>query len=85
MGFNSGFKGLNIKHAWEGTGITPTHSQPGGGAQHHVPTSLPPGKIRFPFYWRLGGPRGRSGRVRNLAAPGFGPRTVQLLAIPYSY
>ena len=27
---------------------------------------LPPGKARYPFYRRLGGPQGRSGRVENL-------------------
>ena len=40
--------------------------------------SLPPGKTRYPFYRRLGGPQDRSGRVENLAPPpGFDPRTVQ--------
>ena len=27
---------------------------------------LPPGKTRYPFYRRLGGPQGRSGRAENL-------------------
>jgi len=27
--------------------------------------TLPPGKTRYPFYRRLGGPRGRSGRAEN--------------------
>ena len=29
--------------------------------------TLPPGKTRYPFYRRLGGPQGRSGRAENLA------------------
>ena len=28
--------------------------------------TLPPGKTRYPFYRRLGGPQGRSGRTENL-------------------
>ena len=28
--------------------------------------ALPPGKTRYPFYRRLGGPQGRSGRTENL-------------------
>jgi hypothetical protein len=28
--------------------------------------TLPPGKTRYPFYWRLDGPQGRSGRAENL-------------------
>jgi hypothetical protein len=35
----------------------------GVGGQHNVPAALPPGKTRYPFYRRLGGPQDRSGRV----------------------
>jgi len=28
--------------------------------------TLPPGKSRYPIYWRLGGPQGRSGRAENV-------------------
>ena len=39
--------------------------------------SLPPGKTRYPLYRRLGGPQGRSGRVRKISPPpGFDRRTV---------
>jgi len=41
---------------------------------------LSPGKNRYPFYRRLGGPRGRSGRAENLVPPGFDHRTVQPVA-----
>jgi len=37
---------------------------------------LPPGKARFPFYRRLGGPQGRSGRAENLVPTGIRSRTV---------
>ena len=39
--------------------------------------TLPQGKTRFPFYRRLGGPQGRSGRAVNLVPTGIQPRTVQ--------
>ena len=39
-------------------------------------------ETRCPFYRRLGGPQGRSGRVRKISSPqGFDPRTVQPTAI----
>ena len=47
--------------------------------------SLPPGKIRYPMYRRLGGPQGRSGQVRKISPPpGFDPRTVRLVASRYT-
>ena len=50
----------------------------GVGGQRHAPAILPPGKTRYPLYRRLGGPQGRSGRVRKISStPGFEPRTVQ--------
>ena len=41
----------------------------GVGGQRHAPAALPPGKTRYPLYRRLGGPQGRSGRVRNISLP----------------
>ena len=35
--------------------------------------TLPTGKTQYPFYRRLGGPQGRSGRTENLVTPGFDP------------
>ena len=53
----------------------------GMDGQRHVPAALPPGKIRYPLYRRLGGPQGRSGLVRKIStAPGFDPRTVNPVA-----
>jgi len=47
--------------------------------------TLPPGKTRYPLYWRLGGPQGRSERAVNFAAPEFNPRTVQPLESRYTH
>ena len=55
------------------------------GGQHCVLAVLPPGKIWYPLYRRLGGPQGRSGQVRKTSPPPeFDPRTVQLVAIRYT-
>ena len=39
--------------------------------------TLSPGKTRYSFYRRLGGPQGRSGRAENLVSTGIRSRTVQ--------
>jgi len=41
----------------------------GVGGQRHTPAALPPGKTQYPLYRRLGGPQGRSGRVRQTSPP----------------
>ena len=41
----------------------------GVGGQRHALTAIPPGMPRYPFYRRLGGPQGRSGRVRKISPP----------------
>jgi hypothetical protein len=47
--------------------------------------SLPPGKIWYPLYRRLGEPQGQSGQVRKISPPpGFDPRTVQPVASSYT-
>jgi hypothetical protein len=57
----------------------------GMGGQHHAPAALPPGKTRYPFYRRLGGPQGRSGRMRKFSSQhGFDHRTVQPVASCYT-
>ena len=51
----------------------------------HGPSALPPGMIGYPLYRSLGGPQGRSGRVRKISlAPGFDPQTVQPVASQYT-
>ena len=42
------------------------------GGQRHAPAALLPGKTQFPLYRRLGGPQGRSGRVRKISPPPTG-------------
>jgi len=38
--------------------------------------TLPPGKTRYPFYRRLGGPQGRSGRAENFVPTGIRSQTA---------
>jgi hypothetical protein len=53
--------------------------------QRHAPAALLPGKTRYPFCRRVGGPQDRSGRVRKLSPPQeFDPRTVQPVASRYT-
>jgi hypothetical protein len=62
-----------------------TSALDGVGGQSHAPAVLPPGKIRYPLYRRLGWPQGRSGLVRKISPPpGFDPRTAQLVASRYT-
>ena len=42
--------------------------------------TLPPGKTRYPFYRKLGGPQGRSGRAENLVPTGIRSQAVQPVA-----
>ena len=57
----------------------------GEGSASRPGRSLPPGKIRYPLYRRLGGSQGRSGQVRKISpTPGFDPRTVQPVASHYT-
>ena len=46
--------------------------------------ALPPGKTRYPFYRRLGGPQGRSGQAENLVPTGIRSRTVQPVVRRYN-
>jgi len=45
---------------------------------------LPLGKNRYPFYRRLSGPQGRSGREENLVPTGIRSRTVQAVVSRYT-
>jgi len=55
------------------------------GRKHKDLGALPPGKKRYPLYRGLGGPQGRSGRVRNILSPlGFVSRTVHPVASRYT-
>ena len=46
--------------------------------------TLPPGKTRNPFYRRLGGPQGRSGRAENLVTTGIRSRTIKTVVSRYT-
>ena len=63
-----------------------TSALDGGGWSTPRPGRFTPGKeTRYPLYRRLGGPQGRSGRVRKISpTPGFDPQTVQPVASRYT-
>ena len=46
--------------------------------------TLPPGKTRYPFYRRLGGPQRRFVRAENLVPTGIRFRTVQPVVSRYT-
>jgi hypothetical protein len=46
--------------------------------------AVPTGKIRYPFYRRLGGPQGRSVRAENIVPTGTRSRTVQPVVSRYT-
>ena len=46
--------------------------------------TLPPGKTRYPFYRRVGGPQGRSGRAESLVPTGIWFRAVQPVVSRYT-
>ena len=46
--------------------------------------TLPPGKNRYPFYRRLGGPQGQSGRAENLVPTEIRSRTVRPVVSRYT-
>ena len=70
---------------WYSSTLSVTSALDGVGSQSHVPAALPPGKTRYPLYRRLGGPLGRSGRMRKTSPPpGFDPWTVQPIASRYT-
>jgi hypothetical protein len=57
-----------------------------GGWSTTRPGRFTPGKeTRYPMYRKLGGPQGRSGRLRKISPPpGFDPRTVKPVASRYT-
>jgi hypothetical protein len=57
-----------------------------GGRSTPFSGRFTPGKeTRYPLYRRLGGPQGRSERVRKISPPpGFDPRTVQPVTSRYT-
>ena len=62
-----------------------TSAVDGVGGQSHAPAALPLVKTRYQLYRRLGGPHGRSGRMRKTSTPpGFDPPIVQPVATRYT-
>jgi hypothetical protein len=57
----------------------------GVGGNRRAPAALTPRKTLYSLYRRLGGPQGRSGRVRKISSsPGFDLQTVQPVAGRYT-
>ena len=80
----TGHEGTEEDYMYNST-LSLTSVLDGVGGQRHTPAALPPGKTRYPLYRRLGGPQGRSGRVRKISPPtGFDPQTVQPVASRYT-
>jgi hypothetical protein len=54
--------------------------------QRSAPAASHPGNTPYPFYMRLRGPQGRSGRVRKISSQqGFDLRAFQPVASRYTY
>jgi len=57
----------------------------GVGCQCHAPAALPPGMSRHSLHRMLGGPQGRSGRVKKISPPPrFDLRNVQPVKSRYN-
>jgi hypothetical protein len=52
----TGHEGPEGKHRYSSTFYL-ISALDGGGGQRHAPAALPPGKTRYPLYWRLGAPQ----------------------------
>jgi len=80
----AGHEGLEVEYRYRFT-LSLTSALEEVGGQCHAQAALPPRKPRYPSYWRLGGPRSRSGRMWKIYSPaGFDPRTVQSVASRYT-
>jgi len=69
----TGHDGLEGEQRYRST-LPLTSALDGVGGQRHAPAVLTPGKTRYPFYMRLVGSQGRSGRVRKIS-PSAGIRS----------
>ena len=63
----TGHKGREGELRYSST-LSLTSALDGVGGQRQASTALPPGKTRYPLYGRLGGPQGRSGRLREISS-----------------
>jgi hypothetical protein len=71
----TGHEGPEGEYRYSST-LSLTSTLDGGGWSTPHPGRFTPGKdTRYPFYRRVGGPQGRSGRARKISPPpGFDPR-----------
>jgi hypothetical protein len=71
-----------VRQGSRGIALSLTSALDGGWWSKPRPCCFTPEQDkRYPFYRRLGGPQGRTGRVRKISpTPGFNPRTVQPVA-----
>jgi hypothetical protein len=77
------FKGLSGRRLYKAFGIKwLTLALDGVGGQRHTAAALPPGKTRYPFYRRLCGPQGRSGRV-DIHSMSYRKFSYNVCAKPY--
>jgi hypothetical protein len=80
----TGHEGPEVEYRYRST-LPLTSALDGVCGQRHASAVLPPGETQYPMYRRLGGPQGRSGRVRKTSPlPGFDPRTVQPVVSLYT-
>ena len=69
--FSYATKALSVSRGIALLFLGPWHLMWVGGVSPTPRPPLPPGKTRYPFYRRLGGPQGRSGRAENLVPTGI--------------
>ena len=80
-----GHEGPQAEQRYSSTLFLNSALEGGEGSASRPCRSLTPGKTRYLFYRRLGGPQGRSGQVCKISPPpGFDPRTVQLVSSHYT-
>jgi hypothetical protein len=77
----TGYEGAEKKYT---STLSLTSALDGGGVggPRHIPAVWPLGKTRYQLNRKLGGPQGRSGRVRKTShPPRFDPRTVHTVTV----
>jgi hypothetical protein len=66
--FRTGHEDTEREHRYSPM-LSFTSALDGEGGKRHAPVASPSGKTRYQLYRRLGGPQGRSGRVRKISPP----------------
>ena len=81
----TGHEGPQREQRYSSTLFQTSALEVGEGSASRPGSTLPPGKTRYPFYRRLGGPQDRSGQVRKISPHRDsipGPSSPQTVAIP---